>query len=92
MFEHRDPSGRRFQTFEVEASSFGLYEGARIYPGILIGRDIRSGESVEIGYRGYVATAYYNPMNRSFLVMVCRLSKTREAPVPGNERYLSARA
>jgi hypothetical protein len=89
MFEHRDPTGSRFKTYEVRSESFGLQEGARIGPGSSVGKDIRSGQAIEVDFRGYVATAYFNPMHQRFLVMICRLSESREAEVPGIRRYQS---
>lgn len=69
MFEHRDPSRCKFRTYEVEAASFELHEGTRISPGRIIGKEISSGETVRADCWSQVATAYFNPMNDSYLVM-----------------------
>ena len=79
MFEHRDPSGGSFMTCELDANDFELYQGDTIAPGGEIGTDIRSGSPVYLDRWGIVTTAYYNPMNHSYLVMIDRLPRTRYA-------------
>lgn len=74
MFEHRDPSGYQFRTYEIDANDCELFEGDRISPGEEIGIDIRSGSPVILNYWGQVATIFYNPRNHSFLLMIYRLS------------------
>jgi hypothetical protein len=81
MFEHRDPSGNRFRTYEIDANDCELFEGDRLPLGHEIGTDIRSGMPTYLDFWGQVATVYYNPMNDSFLVMICRLSDDE------NEKY-----
>lgn len=78
MFEHRDPSGYRFKTYEVEAKGFKLFEGARLSAGNTIGKEVRSGNTIQADRWSQVATAYYNPMNHSYLVMICLLSNSEE--------------
>jgi len=73
MFEHRDPTGRLFKTYEVDADDFNLYQGDRVAEGFEIGMDIHSGDTIYLNFNGYVATVYYNPMNHSYLVMICLL-------------------
>ena len=79
MFEHRDPTGGSFISYELDANDFELFEGDTLAPGGEIGIDIRSGCPVYLGCWGKVATAYYNPMNHSYLVMINRLPMTRYA-------------
>ena len=79
MFEHRDPTGSDFVTYELNADDFEFYQGDTIAPGSEIGIDIRSGAPVFLSCWGRVATAYYNPMNHSYLVMINRISKTRKS-------------
>ncbi len=71
MFELRDSSGRRFKKYEILADDFLLYEGNRIPQGFEIGIDVRTGISIYAESPGFIATVYYNPMNQSYLVMVC---------------------
>jgi|WetSurMetagenome_2_1015567.scaffolds.fasta_scaffold651115_1 hypothetical protein len=87
MFEHRDPSGNRFKTYEIDANDCELFEGERLVPGQEIGTDIRSGMAICIDFWGQVATVYYNPMNDSFLVMIHRISdkKTERTHAGGRE-------
>jgi hypothetical protein len=79
MFEHRDPTGSNFMTYELDANDFELYQDDTIAPGGEIGTDIRSGSPIYLPCWGKVATIYYNPMNHSFLVMISRLQTTRYA-------------
>jgi hypothetical protein len=72
MFEHRDLSGYKYQTYQIDAEDFDLQEGDIVQPGLEIGTDIYSQTMIYADFWGYVATAYYNTMNDSFLVMVCR--------------------
>ena len=75
MFEHRDPSKCKFRTYEVAAASFKLHEGSGISPGQIIGKEIKSGETVTVDCWSQVATAYFNPMNDSYLVMICLMDR-----------------
>jgi hypothetical protein len=79
MFEHRDPSGGNFKSYELDANDFELYQGENIAPGGEIGIDIRSGSPVILESWGRVATVYYNPMNHSYLVMINHIPRTRYA-------------
>jgi hypothetical protein len=87
MFEHRDPSGNRFRTYEIDANDCELFEGDRLAPGQDIGTDIRSGMAICVDFWGQVATLYYNPMNDSFLVMIYRLcdDKSEKPDIHGRE-------
>ncbi len=70
MFEHRDPSRCWFRTYEVEADGFDLHEGDGVAPGLIIGKEVKSGETIKAFYCGHIATVYFNPMNESYLVMI----------------------
>ena len=91
MFEHRDPSGCRFRTYEIDANDCELYEGDRLAPGQEIGTDIRSGTAIYMDFWGQVATVYYNPMNDSFLVMIyCfKDNKIENSDAPGGEGLIT---
>jgi hypothetical protein len=75
MFEHRDPTGGDFVTYELNADDFEFFQGDAVAPGSEIGIDIRSGSPVYLNCWGRVATAYYNPMNHSYLVMINRFAR-----------------
>ena len=92
MFEHRDPSGHKFRTYEIDAFDCELFESDRISPGHEIGIDIRSGLPVVIDFWGQVATIYYNPMNHSYLVMIYKLSDNEANNVSQCEELLPASA
>ena len=79
MFEHRDPTGSSFISYELDANDFDYFEGETLAPGGEIGIDIRTGCPVYLDWWGKVATAYYNPMNHSYLVMLTSLSPNRRA-------------
>ena len=70
MFEHRDPSQSQFRTYELKTGSFKLYAGAAVYPDEIIGIDVNSNQPVMVDDGGQIATAYFNPMNDSFLFMI----------------------
>jgi len=86
MFEHRDPTGGSFRTYELDANDFEFYQGDTVAPGGEIGVDIRSGSPVYLDCWGKIATVYYNPMNHSYLVMVYRLPRTKYAT--NDEQYV----
>lgn len=73
MFEHRDPTGKKFVTFELDADDFVFFPGDTLAPRSEIGIDIRSGSPVYLDYWATIATTFYNPMNHSYLVMINRL-------------------
>jgi hypothetical protein len=75
VFEHRDPTSSNFVTFELSADDFELYQGDIVAPGCDFGVDIRSGSMVSLDCWGRIATVYYNPMNHSYLVMICRIQQ-----------------
>jgi hypothetical protein len=77
MFEHRDPIGSQFVTYELNADDFDLYEGDTINPGSEIGIDVRSGSAVFLNNWGRVVSVYYYQMNDSYLVSIHNLSKNR---------------
>jgi hypothetical protein len=78
MFEHRDPSLRRFRTYELEADTFELYEGAKLLPEQIIGVEVKSRKTVKAPEFGRIATAYFNPMNNSYLVMIHLINEEDE--------------
>jgi hypothetical protein len=85
MFEHRSLSTSQFKKYEVDAEDFELYEGDQIPPGYEIGIDVRSGAAVYLTEWGQVATAYYHPMNHSFLVMIQMLPHQEDLHLPEQE-------
>jgi hypothetical protein len=78
MFEQRDPGGHRFVTYELSADDFEHAVGDTIAPGCEIGIDIRSGSAVLVNSWSRIATACYNPMNDSYLVMIAWLANNPE--------------
>jgi hypothetical protein len=88
MFEHRDPIGSQFVTYELNADDFDLCEGDTIKPGSEIGIDVRSGSAVYLNNWGRVASVYYYQMNESYLVSIQRLSKNRPGSGASTEKDL----
>jgi hypothetical protein len=88
MFEHRDPTGSQFITYELNADDFDLYEGDTIMPGSEIGIDVRSGSAVYLNNWGRVISVYYNQMNDSYLVSILLPLKHRAGLVASPEKDL----
>ncbi len=70
MFEHRDPSRRRIRTYELSIDSFNFDEGEVVFPGQIIGQEVKTGRTIKAFCFCQIATAYFNPMNKSYLVMI----------------------
>ena len=88
MLDRQTQSEYRFKTYEVVAEDFELYPGFGISPGVVIGRDVRSGDMLTADWCGHTATVYFNPMNNSYRVMffISSDASTLSAPERASSR------
>lgn len=56
--------------FEVQRRNYRLALGEKVTPETVIGKDCRTRENLKAGCYGQVATAYFNPMHDSLMVMI----------------------
>jgi hypothetical protein len=56
--------------YEVDAKRCYLRVTDTVSPETVVGWHYQSGETVEAGFHGHVATMYFNPMHDSMMVMI----------------------
>ena len=56
--------------FEVQRRNYRLVIGEKVTPETIIGKDYHTQENLTAGCYGKVATAYFNPMHDSLMIMV----------------------
>lgn len=61
--------GITYQKYEVDSAKCNVIIGEPVSPETIIGRHYASGQPVQAGISGQVATIYFNPMHDSLLIM-----------------------